>query len=681
MIWRLAVCLSLAVALTNGAAVPVQEDVVFDMLQAMIHNPESVADAFGLTRVRRSAYDKEFSLDRLGVNVGIKYIDPSNQAKGGKADITVNNLKKLIPKAKSELVKLAVSFDGGADAKDGLFDMTVDYELHHSNEELGTAHLERTKEGNFWKTKMSVVSKNNPSQKLIPVFEITMKSDRKTVLQGTYKCEHGNDYTLNVDRVPGEKINAVLEGNGKTYIMEGVLDKADKSVKINIDANGLNYEVELDFDNDGEDISFDAKVNLGGSGEYKLEFEAKKDLSGGALKVNFNGRDLVSAKLKGKLNKDDQSAKYELRYSAVGVGEGKLRLGLQGGDKQEFKVQYLPKTGLDLKLELTREKKADHSRHFHGVATRGGETFLEYTNDIVPTMKADSYELNVDSQFDVNEKSVAYPVFCKYGCFTQRTMHAKLYVDRNTPYKLSLDVDLTKDSVSVLTVDMNSRNNPAVFKIVAPRILPSILPTGRESIEFEADHSPGNYLKIKSNTNAISSFKIEKVDGETRRIELNGKELIKAGFTKGDNKITQTSTLPDGRSLTTTISWDSDNLKSNKVHVNLDGTERTLDAHIEWDVTNPAAMTASAKGKGKNARWGEYEISRECKSSFTSSAVSIDWHGDSSFQNSPWPSPVHTEIKGDFDFASYKYNMKLSKNVAGKTYALSVADGKVNLEM
>ena len=108
--------------------------------------------------------------------------------------------------------------------------------------------------------------------------------------------------------------------------MEGVLDKADKSVKINIDANGLNYEVELDFDNDGEDISFDAKVNLGGSGEYKLEFEAKKDLSGGALKVNFNGRDLVSAKLKGKLNKDDQSAKYELRYSAVGVGEGKLRL-------------------------------------------------------------------------------------------------------------------------------------------------------------------------------------------------------------------------------------------------------------------------------------------------------------------------------------------------------------------
>ena len=58
----------------------------------------------------------------------------------------------------------------------------------------------------------------------------------------------------------------------KTYIMEGVLDKADKSVKINIDANGLNYEVELDFDNDGEDIPFETKVNLGGSGEYKLEF-------------------------------------------------------------------------------------------------------------------------------------------------------------------------------------------------------------------------------------------------------------------------------------------------------------------------------------------------------------------------------------------------------------------------
>ena len=207
-------------------------------------------------------------------------------------------------------------------------------------------------------------------------------------------------------RVPEEKINAVLEG---------VLDKADKSVKINIDANDLNYEVELDFDNDDEDIYVETKVNLGAYGEYKLEFESNKDLSGGALKVNFNSRDLVSASWKINLNKDYQSAKYEFRYSAVGVGEGKLRLGLQWGDKQEFKVQNLPKTGLFLKLELTRKKKADHSRHFHGFATRGGKTFLEYTNDIVPTMKADFYELKVDSQFDVNEKSVAYPVFCKFS--------------------------------------------------------------------------------------------------------------------------------------------------------------------------------------------------------------------------------------------------------------------------
>jgi 5-hydroxyisourate hydrolase-like protein (transthyretin family) len=277
--------------------------------------------------------------------------------------------------------------------------------------------------------------------------------------------------------------------------------------------------------------------------------------------------------------------------------------------------------------------------------------------------------------------ALIYPVFCKYGCFKQRTMHAKLYVEKNSPAKLSLDIDLTKDSANVMTVAVNSRNNPYVFKIVAPRILPRILPTGRESIEFEADHSPGNYLRIKSNTNAISSFKIEKMDGETRRIELNGKELIKAGFTKGDNQITQTSTLPDGRSLTTTVSWETDSIKANKVHIKLDGTERNLDAHVEWDVTNAGAMVLKMNGKGQNARWGKYELTRDIKTSFTSSGINVDWKGDSSFQNSPWPSPVHTEITGNMDFNSNKFGMKMAKTVAGKTYALSVQDGKVNLEM
>ena len=75
-------------------------------------------------------------------------------------------------------------------------------------QETGTAKIERTKEGDLWKTVISTVSTNNPAVKLIHIFEATLKSDHKTMLQGTYKCEDGHDYTLNVNRVPGESIKA-----------------------------------------------------------------------------------------------------------------------------------------------------------------------------------------------------------------------------------------------------------------------------------------------------------------------------------------------------------------------------------------------------------------------------------------------------------------------------------------
>merc|ERR1712180_537820 len=339
-----------------------------------------------------------------------------------------------------------------------------------------------------------------------------MGSDRKKMLQGTYSSDQG------------------------TY-------------SINIDANGLKYKIDLDMDDNGASVDLKANINLGGAGSYNIELNGKKDMTAGGLKILLNGRNFASAKLMGKVDAANQSFKYEVRYSSVGIGEGKIRLSLKGGDKKELKFQYLPKNGLDLKIQFERELHSDQSRHIVAQCTRGGENYWLYKNDIIPTVSASSYEVKVDSEFDLSEKSALYPIFCKYGCFKTRSMSAKLFVERATPYKFSLDVELKKDAQSVLTMEINSRNNPYIFKVNAPRILPKILPTGRQSIEFEADHKPGQYLKIKSNTNILKSFKIERMDGDMRRVELNGKELVKAGFTKGDNSISQTTTLPDGRSL------------------------------------------------------------------------------------------------------------------------------------
>jgi hypothetical protein len=199
-----------------------------------------------------------------------------------------------------------------------------------------------------------------------------MKSDQKTMLKGTYTCKVSNNYKLNVNCIPGESVvKAVLEGSNRTYILNGKLDEEKKTVKIDLDTNGLDYEVDLDFNDKANKYELEATANLGASGSCKEELELSKDYSGAGIKVDFNGRAIVNAKLNGKLDKDNHVVKYEVIYTTVGHGEGKIRFGLVSKSNQELKIQYLPKTWLDLKIDLTRDVHDDGSRHWKGLVTCG----------------------------------------------------------------------------------------------------------------------------------------------------------------------------------------------------------------------------------------------------------------------------------------------------------------------
>merc|ERR1712243_188756 len=130
----------------------------------------------------------------------------------------------------------------------------------------------------MWVTDIISKSKNKPAKQLIPCFNINVKSDRQTKLEGTYSCDKGQKYTINVDRTPGKKIKAVIQGAGKTYTIDGVLNKAPKKVHITIDASGLKYKIDLDMDDSGDSYVFKADANLGGAGIYNVQFDGKKDM-------------------------------------------------------------------------------------------------------------------------------------------------------------------------------------------------------------------------------------------------------------------------------------------------------------------------------------------------------------------------------------------------------------------
>lgn len=681
-----AVGLAVCVAISYGAVLRQEDDILFDTIQSFLVEPDNYVAALGFSRSKRSSgdWDKEFNLNSVGASVKIKYDDPENQLKGGKAQVVFENLKKYVKRAKSSFVKLDIKFDGGDSPRDGLFSLEVEYELHHDGVEKGKFEATRSKSNGLWMSSIKNQNTQKPNGKpILPTFEIKGKSDRKTMASGTYNSQRYGDYVFNVDRVPGKSMKATIEGEGRVYVLDAQLNKAEKKLNANLDANGFNYQFEADFNDDGKEMELNLKVNLGNAGIYSVDMSVDyKKFTKGSLEVKFNNKDFAKLKMKGKLDKSAGNAKYEIRYSTVAFGEGKLRFSrTKNPDGGAMKAQFLPKTGLDLVFDGKRVVGADNSMNLRAKVTRGGENYLEYNIDLKPDNTADGYQMNVESQFDVNEKSLLYPVFCSYGCFKRRSLNAKMFVNKDKPYKIDFDVHLFKDAEEVLTVDIDTRQSPYVMKLIAPRILPKILPTGRKSIEFEADHVPGKYLHVKSNTNMLSSFNVDKLGNGMRKVELNGKELMQADFSKGDNTISQTTTLPDGRSLTTTVSWDTDDMKKNKVNLKLDGTERQLDANFEWDFKNTENLKFKGQGNGQNKRWGKYMISRDVKMSAKSGVLKLDLTGHAEFEKFWMPSPVETVMKVMLDTNNKEYMIDASKTFNGKKMGLTLNNGKLSLTL
>merc|ERR1712200_155413 len=114
------------------------------------------------------------------------------------------------------------------------------------------------------------------------------------------------------------------------------------------------------------------------------------------------------------------------------------------------------------------------------------------------------------------------------------------------------------------------------------------------------------YAKAKVNHAGakFKGFKIAKTgSGNEREITWNGKKLAKGDFTLTDKRFTTTQTLSNGKSLTTTITWknrwDSPNfLLDNKVHANLDGTERKLDLNMDWGMSKLPDMDLNTPDDG-----------------------------------------------------------------------------------
>jgi len=689
MVLKFSLLVALAAVSAFGAVIPGEEDAVFDMVQSFLAAPEQFADAFGMTRVKRSTYDREFNIAALGAHVGIKYNDPSNRLKGGSADITIDNLKKLVKQARSSKVVLKVKFDSGASPKDGLFSMSVKYELtHDAIVEKGTFTVNRELVDGKWATQIDSKKEGKHAADIIPGFSMSMKSDYKTSANGVATCSKGNKYSININRVPGKKIHAVIKGNGKTYTVDGTLDKAGKNIDVVIDAAGKIINANGKYEDTGKNyvVTIAAKY---GKADYTVRMQAAKDYKKAGFFVKMGENTLASIKLEGVMSTKKEgdkiveikNMKYLASATIMGGDTWEIKYGMKNGDKQTHKLSVSGKKMDKIEATYERQLKAHYGRDIEFTLKKGGVQYIKYANQFTPMPTPSHYVIDVQSQFDINNASMTHAFFCKYGCFNTRSMHSNVKIDKKTPYKVTVDVSLIKDGESVAQLEINSVKSPYKFSLKAHRLLPKVLPTGRKSIEFTADHQPGHHLKIDSNTDAVKSFYVVKMPNGMRKVTLNGKELVKGNIKQGDNSITQTTILPGGMKATTTIAWAKDDMKSNDVDIKVDATNRHLDAKFKWDVTNLEAMTMFVDLHGNNPRMGDYHFKRDAKVSAKAEALEASWTGVTSVANAPFPTPIDTKVHALLNMKTNDYMIDVAKTIAGTSYGITLKNGRLSVNL
>lgn len=510
----LALCLTFGVLSSQGAVI--REDEIFTAVQTFLTEPEMLLDTFGLTK-RGASGSWDFDRSMGGVTVQIKYKDPKDRMKGGHAHLEVENLKRLVPMARSKRVALDINFDGGADKKDGLFTMTVDYTLEHSFVEKGILSLARKVVGGVWKTDMSIKSNGGGSgSRIIPLVEMALSSDRATFMRGNYNSHRFQNVDFKMDRVPGSKVDSTLKGVFMGQNVEIILDatrdatsKIDGSLTVTIGRNTYNFKI------DGKRIpGSEVEIKLSGTvGGSPLVIEMKGKRNGiikveGELSFTGFGKNYkldwdvkrdgdVVIKVGGSLNGARYSVLYKRKADwtaasliAKMLSSTLLKVAMKrksdGGWNRKTQIKYGgslfgPNAG---EIRLSSKAVDANNKVFEITADRGKEKeVLKYRNDFtyVKEQHSGHPEVNIKMEGDLKlkESSLIRKMLCRdpssIHCFKHRNAVLDFSMNLDEPWHVLLKADLVKDGANVIALDVDTKKHlmtsPYHATLSAPRLI------------------------------------------------------------------------------------------------------------------------------------------------------------------------------------------------------------------
>merc|ERR1711973_766623 len=303
---------------------------------------------------------------------------------------------------------------------------------------------------------------------------------------------------------------------------------------------------------------------------WRFDFESQR--SGTTLTKFHHEIDLVNnanifdMNMKGELEMDPMSIFYNFFCWKIGKcfthGTRDTKIMYNKKDKNFLmgKMHFEDKSMVDgqkfQEMKLTVRRTPDYFVEF----IRMGETMLKSKTDVTPA----TFTTTIDTLFYLPSNSMLSKVFCMYGkgCFNKRQGNMKVVVDRVNKNafmnKFSVESTVHKDDRMALEMSVNTMVTPYTFHMNAPYFLPRFFnDINRKTIDATIMHEMGSKLEVKSNCPEFETFIIT-TTGNKRSVVLNGKELTVVDFQRGARRISQTTELPSGEHLTTTVEWTED---------------------------------------------------------------------------------------------------------------------------
>jgi len=458
-------------------------ETVMDLVQEFIANPDPYMEAFGV-RAKRHVEDidrsgfKQFPMPFIGAEVGIKYADPSNRAKGGEAYLEIQDLQSLVPQAKSKKVALHAKFEGGSSSTDGLFEMDLDYHFEHkdgSGVEEGSMEVKREKKGGMWKTEIETEAHPFSGTPIIPRrinhMSFELESDRATKLKGKYQnANMGRDITWDIVRQPGKSIKAIIVRGGVTSTIEGTLNRSgqDMDIIIKADIRGVKYDGKISVKSASDKTNVVVDIKKGSESVVQLKSEVQ---------------------VKG--------TKFRLRskYSIMG---GKVAQGDFKANYQNNKLTFeAPPYKLEVELHLGRSIKVE--------ASKNGESMWTYETLREDKSNPNAIVWEANSKMTLNPASKLHKFIqdnYPFGAFQTRTNNFKLFIDRHNRNfllrKFKINFDVVKDGNKVIDISGNTVDAPYQFSASAPNLFER-LNIAQNPLTMTINHQRGSFLIIDTN--------------------------------------------------------------------------------------------------------------------------------------------------------------------------------------